>query len=157
MTQKRTAARRRTRDGLFQRSNWWWVDYYDAEGRRHRKKAAPDYETAKLIYREIRQAIAKGRCSASARRASGSATSWRSATGRPSRPRSQRTTGPAPGVLDRQILPRFGSIKLAKLRWEDIERWRSERLAAVAGATANKELMRLKHLLNRALAWPGAT
>ncbi len=31
-----------TRDGLFQRRGWWWLDYYDAEGKRHRKKAAPD-------------------------------------------------------------------------------------------------------------------
>ncbi len=39
------------RDGLFQRNGWWWLDYYDAEGKRHRQKAAPDYETAKKLYR----------------------------------------------------------------------------------------------------------
>ena len=31
-----------TRDGLFQRNGWWWLDYYDAEGKRHRQKAAPN-------------------------------------------------------------------------------------------------------------------
>jgi hypothetical protein len=31
-----------TRDGLFQRRGWWWLDYHDADGKRHRKKAAPD-------------------------------------------------------------------------------------------------------------------
>jgi hypothetical protein len=50
----------RTRDGLFQRGGWWWVDFYDADGRRHRKKAAPDYNTAKIIYRNTMTAIAKG-------------------------------------------------------------------------------------------------
>lgn len=48
------------RDGLFQRNGWWWLDYYDAEGIRHRQKAAPDYDTAKKLYREKMTSIAKG-------------------------------------------------------------------------------------------------
>ena len=48
------------RDGLFQRNGWWWLDYYDAEGKRHRQKAAPDYDTAKKLYREKMTSIAKG-------------------------------------------------------------------------------------------------
>jgi hypothetical protein len=50
----------RTRDGLFQRHGWWWIDYHDADGQRHRKKTAPDYQTAKLIYRDTMTKIAKG-------------------------------------------------------------------------------------------------
>ena len=57
---KRQTRRGGSRDGLFQRNGWWWIDYYDSEGKRHRKKAAPDYQTAKLIYRETRHAIVKG-------------------------------------------------------------------------------------------------
>jgi hypothetical protein len=49
-----------TRDGVFQKNGWWWIDYHDADGRRHRKKAAPDYQTAKIIYRNTMTAIAKG-------------------------------------------------------------------------------------------------
>jgi integrase len=56
-------------------------------------------------------------------------------------------------ILDNQILPRFGDLKLSGLRREAIERWQAERGTAVSGATCNKELMRLKHLLNRAVAW----
>jgi hypothetical protein len=52
--------RRGTRDGLFQKNGWWWIDYYDADGKRHRKKAAPDYNTAKTIYRDTMTKIAKG-------------------------------------------------------------------------------------------------
>lgn len=48
------------RDGLFQRNRWWYMDYYDAEGKRHRQKAAPDYDTAKKLYREKMTGIAKG-------------------------------------------------------------------------------------------------
>ena len=66
----------------------------------------------------------------------------------------------ARAILDNHLLPRFGDMKLAKLRREDIERWHAERLVGrgdeirpVTPATANKELMRLKHYLNRAVAW----
>ena len=50
-------------------------------------------------------------------------------------------------------MPRFGDTKLSKVTREEIERWRAERLASVAGGTVNKELVRMKHLLNRAVAW----
>src|SRR5262249_10355756 len=65
----------------------------------------------------------------------------------------------ARAILDTQILPRFGGTRLSSLHREDIERWQAERLQgrserkAGSGSTANKELMRLKHLLNRAVAW----
>ena len=79
-------------------------------------------------------------------------------------------------MLDREVLPHFGDVRLSKRRREDIERWHAERLAGkaqhegegewlsrgkrkrarargVQDSTVNKELMRLKHLLNRAVAW----
>lgn len=40
-----------------------------------------------------------------------------------------------------------------KLRRETVEKWYTGRLSEVAPATANKEFMRLNHLLNRAVAW----
>jgi hypothetical protein len=49
-----------TRDGLFQKRGWWWLDYYDADGKRHRTKASPDYQTAKLLYRDRMSRIARG-------------------------------------------------------------------------------------------------
>ena len=121
-----------TRDGLFQRRGWWWLDYYDAEGRRHRKKAAPDYQTAKLMYRNLMSAIAKGEVTGI--RDEGLtfgafveqrywpavkptvAVSW-----------AERTRG----ILDRQLLPRFGSLTMTTMRREAIEAWYGERCAAV--------------------------
>jgi hypothetical protein len=49
-----------SRDGLFKRNGWWWIDYTDAEGKRHRKKTAPDYQTARLVYRDTVAKIARG-------------------------------------------------------------------------------------------------
>ncbi len=149
-TQKRLGRR----DGLFQRNGWWWVDFYDTEGRRHRKKAAPDYETAKLVYREIRQAIAKGevlgvREEGLRLRDFVEQKYWPAvaATLSSIEQRNRRHR------LDTQILPRFGACRLSKLRQEEIETWYAERLQVVAVNTANLELALVKHVLNRALAW----
>jgi len=48
------------RDGVFKKNGWWWIDYADADGKRHRQKAAPSHEVAKLVYRDKMIAIAKG-------------------------------------------------------------------------------------------------
>jgi len=146
--------KRRSRDGLFQRNGWWWVDYYDADGKRHRKKAAPDYQTAKIIYRDIKTKIAKGevlgvRDENIRLREFVEKRYWPTVKAGLSASEQVRSTA----ILNKHIVPRFGGLKLVGLRREAIESWQSERLAAVSGSTANKELMRLKHLLNRAVAW----
>lgn len=143
-----------TRDGLFQRRGFWCLDYYDAEGQRHRKKAAPDYNTAKLIYRDLMSKIAKGEVTGI--REEGVTVStfvdtryWPAV--KPTVSASWATR--ARGILDRQLIPRFGALALTALRREVIEAWYGERCAAVQTSTANKELGRLKHLLARAVDW----
>lgn len=153
-SQAKSPRRLGTRDGLFQRGGWWWIDYADTEGKRHRKKAAPDYQTARLIYRDTVAKIARGevlgvreegiRLKDFAER-----KYWPAVKPTLSLWEQRR----ARGILDTQLLPRFGGTKLASLRREEIERWRAERLAAVSGSTVNKEAMRLGHLLNRAVEW----
>lgn len=152
-----TASRKRTlgtRDGLFQRSGWWWIDYTDAEGKRHRRKAAPDYQTARLIYRDTVAKIARGEVigvrEEGIRLKDFTERKYWPAI-RPALSGWEQTR--ARSILDTQILPRFGGTKLVRLRREEIERWQADRLAKVSGSTVNKEVMRLKHLLNRAVAW----
>jgi integrase len=149
-------ARRRggTRDGLFQRRGWWWIDYYDAEGRRHRRKAAPDYNTAKTIYRDTMTKIAKGEVTGIREegvtlRAFVDTRYWAAVKPTVSPSWAIRTRG----ILDTQLLPRFGDLVLTALRRETIETWYAERRAVVKASTANKELGRLKHLLTRAVDW----
>src|SRR5262245_2002128 len=151
-----TKARRKLgqRDGVFKRNGWWCIDYYDADGKRHRKKAAPDYETAKIMYRQIKTAIARGevlgvREEGVRVREFVDKKYWPTVSPTLSRWEQLR----ARSILDNQIVPTFGATKLSALRQEAIERWQAARLAEVSGATANKELMRLKHMLNRAVAW----
>lgn len=140
--------------GLFKRNGWWWIDYYNAEGKRHRKKAAPDYQTAKLILRDTQTAIAKGEVLGV--REEG--IRLREFVERKYWPAVKVTLAPAWAerswyTLERLILPRFGLTKLSGLRRDEIEAWYAERLGQVKTSTANKELARLKHLLSRAVAW----
>jgi integrase len=145
---------RRRRDGLFARNGWWWIDYHDAEGKRHRKKAALDYQTARMKYRDTVAKIARGEVLGV--REEGIRVKdfverkyWPTVKPMLSVWEQQR----ARSILDTQILPRFGGTKLAGLRREEIEGWQAGRLAEVSGSTVNKEVMRLKHLLNRAGVW----
>ena len=140
------------RDGLFQRGEWWWIDYADAEGKRHRKKAAPDYQAARLIYRDTVAKIARGevlgvREEGIRLRDFVERRYW--PTIRPMLSLWEQKR--AWGILETQILPRFGGLKLVGLRREEIERWQAERREKVSGSTANKELMRFGHVLNRAV------
>lgn len=125
-----------------------------------RKKAAPDYQTARLVYRDTVAKIARGEVLGV--REEG--ISLRDFVERRYWPTVRPTLSlweqrRARAILDAQILPRFGGKRLSGLHREDIERWQAERLQgkgdhrAVSGSTANKELMRLKHFLNRAVAW----
>jgi integrase len=142
------------RDGVFQKNGWWWIDYTDGDGKRHRKKAAPDHATAKLIYRSTMTAIAKGEVLGVREEGirvrdfidkrywpavkSALAPTW-----------AQRSRE----IIDQVIMPVFGDVRLSAMRQETIERWSSERRGKVKTSTANKELARLKHLLARAVAW----
>jgi integrase len=148
------ARRSRRRDGLFQKHGWWWIDYYDADGRRHRKKAAPDYKTATTIYRDTMTKIAKGevlgvREEGIRLRDFVNRRYWLSVKPTLAPTWAQRSRE----ILDQQLLPAFGDSRLAALRQEVIERWYAGRRGVVKTSTANKELARLKHLLARAVAW----
>jgi len=136
------------------------MDYMGADGKRHRKKAAPDYQTARLVYRDTVAKIARGevlgvREEGISLRDFIDGRYWPTTRSTLSLWEQRR----ARAILDTQILPRFGGAKLSSLHREEIERWQAERLQGrgehkpVSGSTSNKELMRLKHVLNRAMAW----
>lgn len=154
--QNTTRAQRKggKRDGLFQRNGWWWLDYYDAEGKRHRQKAAPDYDTAKKLYREKMTGIAKGdflgiREEGISLKRFVEEKYWPTIKGTLSSHEERRSRS----ILDQHILPCFGDYKLSKVRTEDIDRWQSGRMGKASPGTVRKEMMRLKHLLNCAVKW----
>jgi integrase len=145
----------RTRDGLFQRNGWWWLDYYDADGKRHRKKAAPDHNTAKIIYRDTMTAIAKGEVLGV--REEG--IRFQDFAERVWWPRTQPRLAPAwaervkAWCLDAVLTPAFGTTKLSALRKDAVQAWAAARMANVSASTLNKELWTLKNICKSAVAW----
>ena len=135
------------------RNGWYWIDVRDESGRRYRKKAAPDKHTALLLYRDLRTRMARGEVLGlredTTVRLFVDSRHW---------PAVASTLAPewavrSRAILDGQILPTFGDVKLSGLRQEAIEQWLAGRRAAVSATTNNKELSRLKHLLTRAVLW----
>ena len=112
----------------------WWLDYHDAEGRRYWKKAAPDYDTARKMHRATMTAIARGeilgvREEGIRLREFVEKRNWPSVQPMLSEWEQSR----ARATLNREILPRFGDIRLSKPRREDIGRWQAGRLAGKEG------------------------
>jgi integrase len=141
------------RDGLFQRNSFWWLDYTDAEGRRHREKAAPSYEVAKLMLRDKMNAIARGEVLGV--REEG--LLFRDYIDKHYWPAVRAKLAPVWAERSRSILDAlittFGSRRLSGVRQDEVEGWYAKRLETVSPTTANKELARLKHLFARAVEW----
>jgi integrase len=158
MTTAQTETRPRkvsTRDGLFKRNGWWWLDYYDADGKRHRKKAAPDYNTAKLIYRDTMTKVAKGEVLGV--REEG--IRFQDFADRVWWPRTKPRLAPAwaervkSWCLDAVLSPAFGTTKLSGFRKDAVQAWAAGRIAQVSASTFNKELWTLKNICKSAVAW----
>lgn len=45
---------------VFRRGSFWWIDWYDPDGKRRRKKISPDKRIATTALRDIQVKIAKG-------------------------------------------------------------------------------------------------
>ena len=46
--------------GVIRRNGQYWIDYYDGDGRRHRKKIGPQKNVAKNALKDVQVKIAKG-------------------------------------------------------------------------------------------------
>ena len=140
--------------GVFVKNGWYWIDFRDAEGRRHRQKASLEHQIAKRMLRDKLGSIARGEITGI--REEGTLLKdfiekkyWPTIKDNLSESEQRR----ARWTIDLQLIPHLGGLRTSKIRQEDIERFQAERLAAVSSGTVKKEMMRLKHILNRAVAW----
>jgi hypothetical protein len=46
--------------GTFKRNGNYWIDYYDGDGRRHRKMIGPQKNVATIALKDVKVKIAKG-------------------------------------------------------------------------------------------------
>ncbi len=140
--------------GVFIKNGWYWIDYRDAEGRRHREKASLEHRIAKQKLRDKLGSIARGDITGI--REEGMLLKdfiekkyWPTIKESLSLHEQRR----ARHTIDLHLVPSLGGLRLSKIRHEEIERFQAERLTKVASGTVKKEMMRLKHILNRAVAW----
>ncbi|MEQ1655193.1 MAG: hypothetical protein ABL960_05790, partial [Nitrospira sp.] len=161
--------------GVFTKNGWYWIDFRDAEGRRHRQKASLEHQIAKRMLRDKLGSIARGEITGI--REEGMLLKdfiekkyWPTIKESLSEFEQRRTRC----IIDLHLTPQLGGFRLSKIRQEDIERFQADRLAApvvrnrprstkqtvprseakrVSSGTVKKEMMRLKHILNRAVAW----
>ena len=140
--------------GVFTKNGWYWIDFRDAEGRRHRQKASLEHNVAKRMLRDKLGSIARGEITGI--REEGMLLKdfiekkyWPTTKENLSESEQRR----ARWTIDLQLIPRLGGLRASKIRREDIEQFQAERLASVSSGTVKKEMMRLKHILNRAVAW----
>lgn len=138
---------------VFKRGAFWWIDWYDPGGRRRRKKVSPDKRIATAALRDIQVKIAKGeylglREETMTFRAF--ADRYWEAVQHTFSPQEQDR---AKRILTQHLLPRFGQERLSRITRHQVEAYLADRAGQVKPGTVNKELVRLRHLLNRALVW----
>jgi len=139
---------------VFRRNSNWWIDYYDHQGRRRRKKIGPDKRTATAVLRDVQSQIAKGEFLGltEERMTFGELTEHYLSTyvvsslGPTTRARCE-------GIINTHLLPRFGSERLSAITIKEIENYKAERAAVVKPATVNREFSRLRHMLSMAVRW----
>lgn len=138
---------------VFKRGDHWWIDFYDAGGRRRRKKVSPDKRIATAALRDIQVKIAKGEYLGIREESLTfhqfvekywAAVKHTFSTHEQCRARS---------ILDLHLIPCFGADRLGRITRQQIEGYLATRASQVKAGTVNKEFVRLRHLLNRAVSW----
>lgn len=147
---------------VFQRTNrdgWWWIDYTDPNGIRHREKVGPSKAMAENALAKIRTAIVENRYFDIKKQENrilfddfaGMFIELHAAPHK--RPRVVRRDR---GLIKR-LSTHFSGMNLSEITVPMIERYKAERSKEVSVATVNRELACLKTMFNKAILWDKAT
>jgi integrase len=149
--------KRSDRDGIYQRRDraGYWISYTDAQGRRKQCKVEANTLT------QARDTLRNKAHAAEKQRVLGYAPPGKE-TFAEVMPRylahqRARLTAAAyartKGIVETHLKESFGPMKLAEIRRGDVQKYVTERSAAVGPASVVRELNTLKHLLNLAVDW----
>lgn len=138
---------------VFKRGSHWWIDFYDSNGKRRRKKVSPDKRIATAALRDIQVKITKGEYLGLKEES----LTFRAFTEKywaaVSHTFSAQEQDRARRILDQHLIPAFGGNRVSRISRQQIEGYLATRASQVKAGTVNKEFIRLRHLLNRAVAW----
>lgn len=130
------------------------IDFYDTNGIRRRKKIGRDKRIAEIKLKEIEVAVAKGEflglkeeTITFARFAD--AKYWPAVQ----HTFSEQERDRASRIVSLHLVPAFGGSRLSRITRQQIDGYLASRAGQVKPGTVNKEFIRLRHLLNKAVAW----
>lgn len=142
--------------GVFKRNGNYWVDYYDAEGRRHRKMIGPQKTVAQLALKDLKVKIAKGEYLGIYEEKK---VLFKEFALKNYLPFAKANLSPenfkrCSGILRNNLIPWFDCY-LFKITRKMIEEYKQVRVEAVKPATVNREFATLRHMLRCAVETGG--
>ena len=139
---------------VFHKKGNWWIDYYDHQGKRRRKRIGPDKRTATAVLRDIQARIAKGEfLGLTEERVTFKELAERYLSTYVASSLSPTSRVRYEGIIKTILLPRFGEKRLSAITSREVEEYKADRAACVAPATVNNEFNRLRHMFGLAVRW----
>ena len=139
---------------VFKKDGGWWIDYKDVQGIRHRKKVGTDKRIAREVLDDILGRVARrlhlGVIEDSKISFGDFSRIWQE---RVFPTLAENTKKRWKVVLDTHLKKAFSGA-LRTITLDQVEAYQRQRLEAdVSTYTVNKEVMVLKHILNKAVTW----
>ncbi len=137
----------------FKRGKTWYVDF-EYKGRRYRKSLRTrSKQVAELALKDIDVKIAREKFDLGPPEEirfddfASKFLEWYEIQN------SVRSYGDYRNLFNSTIIPHFGKYKLTDMTVEIIEDYKRKRVACVSASTVNKELVALRHVMNKAILW----
>jgi integrase len=139
--------------GVFKRNENFWIDYYNGDGRRHRKKIGSQKTLAQLALKDVRVKIAKGEYLGIYEEKKTPFKDFSEKYLKMIQPTVSPTSyARFEGIITNRLKPAF-QCYLYKVSKKQIQEYIQRRSEEVKPATINQEIKRLRHMLNKAVEW----
>lgn len=139
--------------GIFQKGEFWFIDYYDEAGRRHRKKIGPQKTLAVMALRECQVRKARGEMGLHDEKKVLFKEYAKTYENHIKASLSPTTLARCEGIIKQHLIPEFGQTWLSRVTRKDVEDYMTRRASEVAPATVNREMSRLRHMMSVAVKW----
>jgi integrase len=139
--------------GVFKRNGYWWIDYYH-QGRRLRKKIGPSKKLAETVLADVQVKIAKNQFLGIHELTPILFRDFIEEYLVYARSNKSNTTYYCEAcAIKARFLPRWGDRLISEITTKMIEDLKSERSLKVGASTVNNDVMRLKIIFRKAVAW----
>lgn len=139
--------------GVIKRNGQYWIDYYDGDGRRHRKKVGPQKKVAQNALKDVQVKIAKGEYLGIFEERKTPFKVFAEKYLKMIQPNvSPSSFERFEGIVNNHLNPAF-PVYLYKVSKKQIQEYIQKRTEEVEPATVNHEMKRLRHMMNKAVEW----